>query len=227
MRTQRPAAEVTSSDTRLPLDLDAISARFVRDLSGSGRDHDAAVAKLHVLLIRVARGESRRCSNRWGITGPELEDLAHQAAADALLAILAKVGQFRGESRFTTWAYRFVVLEVSMKLGRHYWRTHPPRAHDEGWDVLPDRFGLTPQQRAEWLDLVAALRRSVDEDLTPYQRTIFVGLVLHDVPLDALVVRLGSSRAAIHKAMFDARRKLRLKLAANGYVDHETSSILP
>ena len=35
-----------------------------------------------------------------------------------MLAILGKLDSFRGESRFTTWAYRFVVLEVSSKLGR-------------------------------------------------------------------------------------------------------------
>jgi RNA polymerase sigma-70 factor (ECF subfamily) len=76
-------------------------------------------------------------------SGRELDDLAHQAAADAMLAILAKLGSFRGESRFTTWAYRFVVLEVSSKLGRHYWRRHPAEHLEaEDWDRLPDRLGV-------------------------------------------------------------------------------------
>ena len=63
-----------------------------------------------------------------------------QAADDAMLAILAKLGDFRGESRFITWAYRFVMLEVSSKLGRHYWR-NPPVALDAGqWERPEDRL---------------------------------------------------------------------------------------
>jgi hypothetical protein len=54
------------------------------------------------------------------ISGPELDDLAYQAAPDALLALTAKIGQFQGESRFTTWAYKFVIFEVSAKIGRHF-----------------------------------------------------------------------------------------------------------
>ncbi len=93
----------------------------------------------------------------------------------------------------------------------------------EDWDRLPDRFGLEPGSESEWRDLVAALHRAVDEVLTDRQRRIFVALVLNGVPLDALVAELGSNRNAIYKAMFDARRKLRAELAANGYVDAETS----
>jgi len=144
--------------------------------------------------------------------------VAQQAANDALLAILAKLDQFRGESKFTTWAYRFVVLEVSMKLGRHFWRApHPPPEGDE-WELLPDRFGLSPESRAEWIDMIRAVREAVDEDLTPHQREIFSAIVLREVPLDALVIQLASNRNAIYKVMFDARRKLRQSLAAKGYV---------
>ncbi len=59
-----------------------------------------------------------------------------------MLAILGKLDSFRGESRFTTWAYRFVVLEVSSKLGRRYQRQHPAEHLDaEDWERLPDRRG--------------------------------------------------------------------------------------
>jgi RNA polymerase sigma-70 factor (ECF subfamily) len=153
------------------------------------------------------------------ITGQELEDLAYQAAGDALLAITQKTGQFRGESRFTTWAYKFVLFEVSAKIARHFWR-HPTSSLDaESWDRLPDRFGFDPAREAEWRDLLAALRRAVDTELTPRQREVFVAIALNGVPLDALVIRLGSNRNALYKMMFDARRKLRAALVANGYLD--------
>jgi RNA polymerase sigma-70 factor, ECF subfamily len=203
--------------------IDPESAGWMYALTCTGAEREAALTRLHELLVRIARGEVGRRAPRLRITGPELDDLAYQAAADALLAITAKIGQFRGESRFTTWAYKFVIFEVSAKVGRHFWR-HPGVPLDaEDWERLPDRFGFDPARESERRDLLAALRLAVDEELTPRQREVFVAIVVNEVPLDALVVQLGSNRNAIYKMMFDARRKLRAALAANGYLDPETS----
>jgi RNA polymerase sigma-70 factor (ECF subfamily) len=202
---------------------DPESAEWLRALGNASPQREAALTRLHELLVRIARGEVARRGPRLRITGPELEDLAYQAAADALLAITGKIGQFRGESRFTTWACKFVIFEVSAKIGRHFWR-HPGVPRDaEDWDRLPGRFGFEPAQEAEWRDLLTALRRAVDTELTPRQRAVFVAIVLNDVPLDALVAELASSRNAIYKMLFDARRKLRSALAANGYLCDDSS----
>ena len=174
-----------------PARLDAESAEWLQELAGTGPRREAALARLHELLLRIARKEAARRGPRLAISGPELDDVAHQAAADALLAITAKIGQFRGESRFTTWAYKFVIFEVSAKIGRHFWR-HPVAPLDaEDWDRLPARFGFDPAHQAEWRDLFAALRRAVDTELTPRQREVFVAIVLNDVPLDMLVLAIG------------------------------------
>jgi len=201
--------------------LDAESAEWLRALAATGPRREVALARLHEMLVRIARGEVARRGPRLRITGPELDDLAYQAAADALLAITGKLGQFRGESRFTTWAYKFVIFEVSAKIGRHFWR-HPAVPLDAGdWDRLPDRFGFDPAREAEWRDLLAALHQAVDEKLTVRQRAVFVAIVLNNVPLDTLVIELASNRNAIYKTLFDARRKLRAALVANGYMGHE------
>jgi RNA polymerase sigma-70 factor (ECF subfamily) len=199
--------------------LDAASGEWLRVLGSSGAEREAALVRLHEMLLRIAHGEVRRRSAQLRITGPELDDLAHQAAADALLAITAKIDGFRGESRFTTWAYRFVIFEVSTKIGRHFWRDPGVSLDAEDWDRLPDRFGFEPEREFEWRDLLSALRRAVDEELTERQRRIFIAIVLNGVPLDALVAELASNRNAIYKTLFDARRKLRTVLAANGYMD--------
>jgi RNA polymerase sigma-70 factor (ECF subfamily) len=198
--------------------LDVESAQWVRDLSTAGPGREHAMTRLHELLLRIARSELHRRSGQHPITGPELDDLAHHAAADAFMAVTGKLDGFRGESRFTTWAYRFVILEVSSKLGRHFWQRPTVALEADDWDRLPDRFGMGPADHAHWQGLVDALRRAVEEELTERQRHVFVAIVLQGVPLDALVVKLGSNRNAIYKTMFDARRKLRAALAANGYV---------
>ena len=203
--------------------LDPESAWWLGVLAETGPRREAALARLHELLVRVARAEVARRGPRVRITGPELDDLAWQAAADALMAVTGKLGQFRGESRFTTWACKFAIFEVSAKIGRHFWR-HPAVPLDaEDWDRLPDRFGFDPAQEAEWRDLAAALRRAVDDELTARQREVFVAIVLNGVPLDVLVLELGSNRNAIYKVLFDARRKLRSVLVANGYLRDDSS----
>lgn len=203
--------------------LDPDSASWIAALAGPPAERAAGEARLHAALVQVARRElnRRRATNPW-LTGAEAQDLAHQAAADAMLAILRKLDTFRGESRFTTWAYRFVILEVSAKVGRHYWRTHPQTALDtEPWEQLPDRFGVDPGEHAERADLIRAVTRAVEQTLTAHQRRLFSAIVLQAVPLDAVAEHTGTNRNAIYKVIFDARRKIRAYLTANGYLETE------
>jgi RNA polymerase sigma-70 factor (ECF subfamily) len=192
----------------------------VRRLSaGNALRRQEAEGELHARLLRIALAEVSRRSASTPVTGPELTDVAHQAADDAMLAILAKLAAFRGESRFMTWAYRFVILEVSSKLGRHYWR-NPPVTLDAGqWERLPDRFGIDPAQHAESAGILAEVRRVVDDELTSHQRRIFTAVVVDQIPADAVAARLGLRRNAIYKVIFDARRKIREALVAKGYLD--------
>ena len=200
-------------------DLDEESAAWLRRLVAGGGEQQAAERDLHARLVRIALAEVRRRSTSTPVTGPELDDLAHQAAADAMLAILAKLAEFRGESRFTTWAYRFVILEVSGKLGRHYWR-NPPVVLDEGqWERLPGHLGVDPERNAEAAGIVAEVRRVVDDELTSHQRRVFTAIVVDGIPLDALADKLGLGRGAIYKVIFDARRKIRRALVAKGYLE--------
>ncbi|MBY8882575.1 sigma-70 family RNA polymerase sigma factor [Streptomyces sp. PLK6-54] len=189
-----------------------------------GRRYEEACERLHAVLLRIARSELRRRGSDTRITGPELDDLAHQAAADALLAITRKLADFRGESRFTTWAYRFVILEVSAKTGRHFWRRPTETLGAEDWDRLPDRLGLDPARETQWRDLVRALREAVDEVLTPHQRQVFLAVVVDGVPLDALVTQWNTNRNAVYKTVFDARRKLRAHLVAHGHLERKAGA---
>ena len=200
-------------------DLDEESTAWLRRLDAASPERRAAERELHARLVRIALAEVRRRAASTPVTGQELDDVAHQAAGDAMLAILGKLDDFRGESRFVTWAYRFVVLEVSSKLGRHYWR-NPPVELDAGqWERLPDRFGMDPAQHAESAGVLAEVRRIVEAEFTEHQRRVFVAIVVDGIPLDALAAELGLQRNAIYKVIFDARRKIRRGLVAKGYLD--------
>ena len=191
----------------------------MRRLGAGGGERQAAERELHARLVRIALAEVQRRSASTPVAGPELDDVAYQAAGDAMIAILAKLDGFRGESKFITWAYRFVILEVSSKLGRHYWR-NPAVTLDAGqWERLPDRFGIDPARHAEAAGILAEVRRVVDGELTVHQRRVFEAIVVDGIPLDALAAQLGLRRNALYKVIFDARRKIRRALAANGYLE--------
>jgi RNA polymerase sigma-70 factor, ECF subfamily len=178
----------------------AITSRdWVTELRGP--DRHEAIAELHALLLRAARFELAR-------RGSPDDDLAFEAADDALMAVLGKLDEFRGASRFTTWVYKFALLEAGVKARRRAWRGREVAIDEERWPEIPDT-GLSAHERLEQEELLLALQRAVRTELTPRQREVFVALALDGVPIDVLAERLGSTRGALYKTLHDARRKLR------------------
>ncbi|WP_064750344.1 RNA polymerase sigma factor [Solirubrobacter soli] len=192
--------------------MDATSLRWVERLR---LGDEQAVSDLHDALRRAALHELHR---RGGpLSGPELEDVAQQCANDAVVTILAKLDDFRGLSRFSTWAYKFAIFEVSSKLARHAWQRHPPGREELTFDQLPDVLATTPGARVEARELLSTLSAAIRSDLTPRQREVFTAVALNEVPIDVLALQLESNRNAVYKNLFDARRKLRACLADAGY----------
>jgi len=197
--------------------IDQESAEWLRDLQGNGAAREHATARLHELLIRVARGEAaRRRATLPGRAIEEVDDLCVQAASDALMAVLAKLGTYRGAARFTTWACKFAIFETSTRLRRHAWRQRKVELDNTIWDRLPDTAPPV-LQRLENDQLIVALHRAIEDHLTERQRFIFQSVVMDDVPIDVLAERLGTSRGAIYKTLHDARAKLRRALIEAGH----------
>lgn len=194
------------------------SSNWVAELTSNGPTLDAAVARLHALMVRMARAEAARRTGWYDIRGPELDDLADQAAGDAVVSILRRVADFRGDSRFTTWACAFVIREVSTKFGRHVWRRDGVRLHKADWDEVPGRVGESPEAVAESREMLDAVRVAVDQVLTEHQRRVFVAIAVNGIALDVLVAELDTNRNAIYKTMFDARRKVRTHLETHGHI---------
>jgi RNA polymerase sigma-70 factor (ECF subfamily) len=199
------------------MQLDGESSDWVRTLTGDGDEHRRAVTRLHELLLRIARGEAARRRATLPSRGTdEIDEICVQAANDAVVAVLSKLDSFRGAARFTTWASKFVIYEVSSALRRHAWRHRKIELDETVWDRLPDRApaALDAMHNA---DLMNAVHRAVRDELTERQRLVFESVTLESVPIDVLAERLGSNRGAIYKVLHDARAKVRRALTQAGY----------
>jgi RNA polymerase sigma-70 factor, ECF subfamily len=193
------------------------SLGWIRALACEGSEHEDAVGRLHALLLRAARFEvARRRRTVGGAGSGDLDDLAVQAADDALVAIMRKLHTYRGDSRFTTWAYKFALLEAGVKLRRRPWQGRELPLEAEGHARLLEDRGASPHGHAEASELIHAVRDTIAKVLTPHQRAVLVAITLNDVPIDVLAERRGTTRGALYKTLHDARRKLRAELAKDG-----------
>ena len=196
---------------------DAESLAWLERLRSDGPTYDQALLELRGLLLGAARFEvNRRRASMPHLRGDDHDDVAQQSANDALVAILRKLESFRGDSRFTTWAYKFALLEAGVRLRRLAWQSREIPLESEGWSLIADPGG-EPSAGAESRELITALNRAITDELTPHQREVLVALTLNDVPIDVLAERLSTTRGALYKTTHDARRKLRACLSHQGF----------
>jgi RNA polymerase sigma-70 factor (ECF subfamily) len=196
--------------------LDPDSREWLAALRAEGARRDAAIARLHGLLLRAARFEvARRRVSLPHLRGGSFDDLATQSADDALVAVLAKLDDFRGASRFTTWAYKFALLEAAVRLRRLSWQDREVPLDAPAWDAFAGA-SASPHHGAETRELLSALRTAIEEQLTHHQREVLVAITLTGVPIDVLAERLSTTRGALYKTLHDARQKLRACLADQG-----------
>jgi RNA polymerase sigma-70 factor, ECF subfamily len=203
--------------------LDRESRDWLVSLRAEGPIRDAGIARLHALLLRAARFEvARRRASLPQLRGNELDDIACQAADDALVSVLARLDDYRGASRFTTWVYKFALYEAAAKLRRRAWQGREVPLEPESWESFTDG-GLGPEAEVEQRERLAAIQHAIQHGLTPHQRTVLIALAVNGVPIDVLAERLGTTRGALYKTLHDARRRLRTRLEEDG-IDLETST---
>ncbi len=191
------------------------SQDWVHALQSSPGERQAAQAHLYDVLLQAARSEARR---RWpsAAAQDDPDDLAGTAATAAGLAIASDLDGYRGGTRFMTWACKYVICRLSDAAGRRFWHTNAPPAEEMDWKRLAARPGAPAAASIGWREIRAALGRALDEELTDNQRAVFTAVTLGDLPAEALTSGLGPSRNAIYQALFEARRKVAARLAAEG-----------
>ena len=199
------------------------NADWLHELEATGEEQTAAIEDLRSYLWRAALYSlNQRAHGLTHLTPTQIEQLAEDCAQDALLAILKQLREFRGDSRFTTWAYRFAVNMALTAARRESWKQvsldylidEPDTPQWPTWDERPE---LDPAHVALRAEVWTAMREVIAHDLTDRQRQVLKAIVFDETPMDEIVRRLGSNRNAIYKLLHDSRRKLKERLEARGF----------
>jgi len=191
--------------------LDPDSRAWIDALRSEGSPREGAAKRLHALLFRAARFQLACRASGPQLRGEEIDDVATEAADDALVLILAHVDEFQGASRFTTWACKFAILEANTALRKRIWKGRELPVDPEGRRLLAVNVS-GPEEQVEQLELLHTLRCAIEEMLTDRQRDVFVAIAVNGAPIELVAARLGSTRGSIYKTLHDARQKLSRQL---------------
>jgi RNA polymerase sigma-70 factor (ECF subfamily) len=198
---------------------------WLDDLRASGAVQEAAIADLRNLLLRTGLYFfSRNLGDLGGLARVEILQLAEDCAQEALIAVMNHLSDFRGDSKFTTWAYKFAINIALMTARRERWKgialDRLPFSDDGAlseWVIRDKSPGLAPDQSAIQSEVREVIREVIERELTDKQRYVVIMIIFNEVPMDEVVRRLGTNRNAIYKMLHDARRKLKRSLQARGF----------
>jgi RNA polymerase sigma-70 factor (ECF subfamily) len=206
---------------------------WVNDLTASGKLQEAAIADLRVILLRAALYFfSRNLGDFGGLSRDEILQRAEDCAQDALIAVMNHLTDFRGDSKFTTWAYKFAINMALVAARRERWKAvsldELPSSSESLFlhGVMNDlSSSAAPEQTAIQDEVRKVVREVIERDLTDKQRRVLRLIVFNEVPMDEVVRLLGENRNAIYKMIHDARRKLKSSLLARGLEVNEILAV--
>ena len=206
---------------------------WLHDLKASGALQEAAIADLRDLLLRAALYFfSRNLGDFKGLNRDEITERAEDCAQDALIAVLNHLSDFRGDSKFSTWAYKFAINMAMMSARRERWKgvsLDELASSDESnffeWMLQDKAEGIAPEQSAMQAEVRGILQEVIAHDLTDKQRRVLALMVFNEVPMDEVVRHLGTNRNAVYKMLHDARLKLKNGLQAHGIEVGETLTL--
>jgi RNA polymerase sigma-70 factor (ECF subfamily) len=206
---------------------------WLQDLNAGGSVQETAIADLRDLLLRAALYFfSRNLEDLKGLDRDEILQRAEDCAQDALIAVMDHLPDFRGDSKFTTWAYKFAINKALMAARRERWKgvsldelASSDEGHFQEWKNQDKSEGITPEQSAMLAEIQSIILDVLQRDLTERQRRVLILMVFHEVPMDEVARLLDTNRNAIYKLLHDARRKLKIRLQARGFEAGEIFAI--
>lgn len=188
---------------------------WISRLSMTGAIRDEAIGQLHALMIRAARHQVARMPDAVGLGAAVREEVVHSAADDATIAVLGRLDRFEGRSRFTTWAYKFGILQAGVHVRRARWKGREIQLREVAEPT--SSHAASPEAHSEGRDLARAINDAIASSLTSHQQRIAVALLIDEVPIDVLAERLGTTRNALYKTLHDVRKRLRTELESQGF----------
>lgn len=200
---------------------------WLRELSAAGAAQAGAIADLRTYLLRAALYSLTQAQSALAhLSSAEIGQMAEDCAQDALLAILQHLHEFRGDSKFTTWTYRFAVnmALVSARRASRKSVSLDELLEDSEWPALPiqsDLIAVNPDRAALQAEIWQVVREVIDQEITERQRQVLKGMVFDEIPIDEIARHFGSNRNAIYKLLHDARRSLKARLEARGFTVQE------
>lgn len=195
---------------------------WLRGLSATGEEQAVAIGDLRTYLLRAAQYALSQHSDDLAQADAKIESLAEDCAQEALLAILKHLHEFRGDSKFTTWAYKFAVNIALVVARRERWKSVSldqilSQADLDDWPIRDESKVTDPDRPALQAEIWAIIRETIDHDLTERQRQVLKAMVFDEIPMDEVVRYLKTNRNAVYKLLHDARRKLKARLEARGF----------
>ena len=206
---------------------------WLSDLRADDMRQETAIADLRNLLLRtVLFIFSRNPGDLSRLAHEEVQQLAEDCAQEALIAVLDHLNDFRGDSKFTTWAYKFAVNIALTAARRERWRGVSLDQMSYSADgalfdrELQDKSSVsTPDQSAMQDDVYNIIQEVIEHDLTEKQRQVLIMIIFHEIPMDEVVQQLGTNRNAVYKMLHDARRKIKGILQVHGFEVDETLAL--
>ena len=191
---------------------------WVDDLRHSGPAREAALDDLRQAL---ANGLRRGLIGQVDTAAPEFETLVDDFVQEALLKVLDNLDTFAGRSLFTTWANKIALNIALTELRRKRWRDSSLdqlTQADDG-DYTPAFVAdqsPRPEELTERRELLSYVSRLIAEELTEKQRMALVAAVVQGKPLSEVAYLMDSNQNAVYKLLFDARQRLRRRMAEDG-----------
>lgn len=206
---------------------------WLHDLNARGMVQESAIADLRDLLLRAALYFfSRNLGDFRGVERDEVTQRAEDCAQDALIAVMDHLSDFRGDSKFTTWAYKFAINTAMMAARRERWKgvsldelASSDKSHFFEQIIQDKSDRAAPELSTVQAEIQRIIQEVIEHDLTENQRRVLFMMVFNDVPMDEVVRHLDTNRNAIYKMLHDARRKLRSGLQRRGFDIGETLAL--
>ena len=200
---------------------------WIQDLRSRGEQQNAAIQDLGSILLKAALFTfQRQLGGRAQFSQLEIQQLAEDCAQDALVTILKHLDDFRGESQFLTWAYKFAINISLTTARRERWKgvsldLLEEQSTQDGWlsEYLPM---ADPEGAAIRKEVRQIITETIQNELTEKQRLVLKLMVFDETPMDVVVEYLNTNRNAVYKLLHDARTKLKLSLQSHGIGAAET-----